>query len=146
MNKALAIATTWAGVGQAYLNAYWREVGLIAAMVILAGLLFWRLGERSRHADQELVLDFDAMPLVDEVAEQSFDQPLAPAPLDRIVAIEPEIEPDGLALPVPGAAVAALVLEDARPQRHFSTLHDAIAAMKADASPGDPARKSAIIA
>lgn len=147
VNEALATATAWAAVAQTYLHAYWREVGLIAAMVILSGLLFWRLGERSRHADQELVLDFDAMPLVDGVVGRPVEELLVPAaPVDRVVLIEPEIEPDGLPLPAPAAAAEAFVLEETRSQHRFNTLHDAIAAMKADTSPGDPTRKSAVSA
>ncbi|MBT2185354.1 hypothetical protein [Sphingobium nicotianae] len=151
MSDALATAAVWRGLAETYLATYWREVGLIAAMIILSGLLFWRLGERSRHADQELVLDFDALPLVEQVGADAMHEPetlLA----DRMVRLDAEIEPEGLPLPTPVAArneaplvAEGMLDEDMLPHRHFGSLREAIEAMKADMAAADNA-KSAISA
>ena len=38
------------------MRPYGRQIGLVSALALTAGLLLWRLGERSRHSEQELVL------------------------------------------------------------------------------------------
>lgn len=50
-------ASDWAAIISEYLRTFWRQIGLVAAMALAAGLLFWRLGERSRADDPVVVAD-----------------------------------------------------------------------------------------
>lgn len=161
----------------AFLRASWREIGLVTALVVASGLLFWRLGERSRHVDQELVLDFEAgdgdaageetsvqeVPAAGEAvgeAETGTDADLGAdagsglaarpvATADRDTA-EPatvdgppvDADADGdaplIAAPAAMGDAGELLLDDPLagpappPRRIYPTLHEAIAAMRAD--------------
>jgi hypothetical protein len=123
---ALEVASAWIADARAYLDVYWRQVGLVSAMLLTAGLLFWRLGERSRHDEQELVLE-------------------ASAPTDAVeISAEPlrfEQEPDASDLPAMPAIRMASEMPQAlaeasapviRPARQHATLREAISAMKAE--------------
>lgn len=129
--NALEIASTWLDQARDYGALYWRQIGLIASMLFTAGLLFWRLGERSRHADQEMVLTVKA-----RLEEIEADEP---------VVFDSQPEPDVFDLPAEAAIHPPGVAQESgepfedlpaqpviRPARQHATLREAIEAMKAD--------------
>lgn len=123
---ALEIASAWIADARAYLDVYWRQVGLVSAMLLTAGLLFWRLGERSRHDEQELVLEASAPTDAVEISAEPlrFEQEPDASDLPAMPAIRMASE-----MPQALAEVPAPVI---RPARQHATLREAISAMKAE--------------
>ena|GEM_PF-3443027 len=125
----LEALSAWSATALGDVQLYWRQIGLVSAMVLMAGLLFWRLGKRSRHEEIEGL---------DEGGEWAEEASLPPA-------IEFEQEPDAFDLPhVPAIRMVSeeqekvLLLDDpisqpvVRPDRQHATLREAVEAMKAE--------------
>lgn len=144
---AIEMAQSWGDIALDYVRAYWRQIGLVSAMVLAAGLLFWRLGERSRHAEQELVLTVRAR--LEELEEE-------PSAAAMEAALRGEDDPAGDDFAddamLPAAPVIHRALEGegdeylldepqpiVRPPRvRHATLREAIQAMKAETAARPP--------
>ncbi len=123
------MASGWLEIASAFLRAHWRQAGLAGALAIAACLLFWRLGERSRHAEQELMLDGRLQ-----------EEPVFP--VDALLG-------DGTA--EPGRRVEEPLLlddamaQDAVPERpQYSNLREALAAMKAEMARTDVGQRNQV--
>jgi hypothetical protein len=157
---ALATAQTWLAAAADGLRLYWQQIGLAVAITLGAGMLFWRLGERSRHAEQEMIEARGRGDIAGQAPDAASVITRPVLDLDR--AIEPEVDVEVFedvvpsirlsrpsirqgahkeAAPAPheellldGDDMAGPAVPTAQP--HYATLRAAIEAMKTDRTRG----------
>lgn len=127
--SAMETASSWMEIASTFLRAHWRQAGFAGALAIAACLLFWRLGERSRHADQLLVLD-----------ERLQEEPA----FAQETLQDDEITDAALTHHEPAPAHPQRAPEPVTTRPHYKTLREALVAMKAEMAQADKDRRKQV--
>lgn len=150
----------WTAQLRLYAVDFWRQIGLVLALLTTLSLLILRIGERGRHSAQELVLEVaglatvqaaapstEEIPLLKVTSQETEARPVSANSADRVVAREMEDgEPRAQRFtetPEPGARANTALSTVAVQSRTHPTLREAIEAIKADMR-NTPAPKAVI--